>query len=76
MDYYNFMAEFDKLVDEVSDDAQVKLNILKRSCVGYAANVISDCGQLDAERARQLLAEKCGNPHCASQQIQRELRDG
>ena len=58
----------------------MKLNILKRSCVGYAANVISDCGQLDAEqgytRARQLLAEKCGNPHRASQQIQRELRDG
>ena len=35
---------------------------------------------MDAEqgytRARQLLAEKCGNPHRASQQIQRELRDG
>ena len=80
VDYYNFMAEFDKLVDEVSDDAQVKLNILKRSCVGYAANVISDCGQLDAEqgctRTRKLLAEKCGDPHRASQQIQRELRDG
>ena len=40
IDYHNFMAQFDKLVDEVSDDAQVKLNILKRSCVGYAANVI------------------------------------
>ena len=56
------MAEFDKLIDEVSDDAQVKLNILKRNCVGYAANVISDCGQLDATqgyiRARELLAEK------------------
>ena len=80
VDYYNFMAEFDKLVDEVSDDAQVRLNILKRSCVGYAANVISDCGQLDAEqgytRPRKLLAEKCGKPQRASQQIQRELRDG
>ena len=42
VDYYNFMAEFDKLVDDVTDDAQVKLNILKRSCVDYAANVISD----------------------------------
>ena len=80
VDYYNFMAEFDKLVDDVTDDAQVKLNILKRSCVDYAANVISDCGQLDAvsgyKRARELLADKCGNPHRASQQIQRELRDG
>ena len=80
VDYYNFMAEFDKLIDEVSDDAQVKLNILKRNCVGYAANVISDCGQLDATqgyiRARELLAEKCGNPHRASQQIQIELRGG
>ena len=80
VDYYNFMAEFDKLVDDVTDDAQVKLNILKRSCVDYAANVISDCGQLNAvsgyKRARELLADKCGNPHRASQQIQRELRDG
>ena len=80
VDYYNCMAEFDKLVDDVTDDAQVKLNILKRSCVDYAANVISDCGQLDAvsgyKRARELLADKCGNPHRASQQIQRELRDG
>ena len=46
----------------------------------YAANVISDCRQLDAEqgytRARKLLAEKYGNPHRASQQIQRELRGG
>ena len=70
VDYYNFMAEFDKLVDEVSDDAQVKLNILKRSCVGYAANVISDCGQLDAEqgytRARQLLAEVWQSSSCIS----------
>ena len=80
VDYYNCMAEFDKLVDDVTDDAQVKLNILKRSCVDYAANVITDCGQLDAvsgyKRARELLAGKCGNPHRASQQIQRELRDG
>ena len=62
VDYYNFMAEYDKLIDEVSDDAQVKLNMLKRNCVGYAANVISDCGQLDAAqgymRARDLLAER------------------
>ena len=28
------------------------------------------------KRARELLADKCGNPHRASQQIQRELRDG
>ena len=35
--YYNFMAKFDKLVGEVSNDAQMKLNILKRSCVRYAA---------------------------------------
>ena len=80
VDYYNFMAEFDKLVDDVTDDAQVKLNILKRSYVDYAANLISECGQLDAvsgyKRARELLADKCGNPHRASQQIQRELRDG
>ena len=80
VDYYNFMAEFDKLLDDVTDDAQVKLNILKRSCVDYAASVISDCGQLDAvsgyKRARELLADKCGNLHRASQQIQRELRDG
>ena len=48
VDYYNVMAEFDKLVDDVTYDAQVKLNILKRSCVDYAANVISDFGQLDA----------------------------
>ena len=64
----------------MSDDAQVKLNILKRNCVGYAANVIYDCGQLDATqgyiRARELLAEKCGNPHRASQQILSELRGG
>ena len=80
VDYYNVMAEFDKLVDDVTYDAQVKLNILKRSCVDYAANVISDVGQLDAvsgyKRARELLADKCGNPHRASEQIQRELRDG
>ena len=31
------MAKFDKLVDEVSNDAQIKLNLLKRSCVRYAA---------------------------------------
>ena len=37
MAYYNFMAKFDKLVGEVSNDAQMKLNILKRSCVRYAA---------------------------------------
>ena len=64
----------------MSDDAHVKLNIIKRGCVDYAANVILDCGQLDAvhgyKRARELLADKCGNPHRASQQIQRGLRDG
>ena len=81
VDHYNFMAEFDNLVDDVSDDAHVKLNILKRGCVDYAANVILDWGQLDAvhgyKRACELLlADKCGNPHRASQQIQRELRDG
>ena len=80
VDYYKVMAEFDKLVDDVTYDAQVKLNILKRSCVDYAANVILDFGQLDAvsgyKRARELLADKCGNPHRASHQIQRELRDG
>ena len=42
--------------------------------------MISDCGQLDAvhgyKRARELLADKCGNPHRALQQIQQELRDG
>ena len=79
-DYQSFISTFDKMIDSVLNDGQLKLVRLLQYTTGVAKSAIRNCtlvgGDLGYKQARDILKSRFGNVHLITQSIVSDLKSG
>ena len=78
MDFYYFMAVFNKIVEKRVDDLRGKVTLLIKYTAGDAREMTKNCIQLPPEigfeTAKQLLNERYGDPYRNIAAYKREIK--